>query len=166
MQSDILFDNIYIGHSLADAEKLQAESFDVKVKTEQAQKDASKPKETPKPKSPLDLKFLDDPLRYVQDKFEVFLAVAQRDPMEAVKTVPEVAGAIVAIFGILAAALFAVVGINSATAQDKAKKASQKTKEAAATAKDKVAEATATATEKVQNETTKRTTRSSGPAEQ
>ena len=166
MQSDILFDNIYIGHSVDDAAKFQAETYDLKVKAEQAEKDASKPKEEPKPKSPLDLNFLDDPVRYVKDKFEVFVAVAKRDPMEAVKAVPEVAGAIVAVFGIFAAVLFAVVGVNSAAAQDAAKRASAKGKEAVTTAKEKVSEAAATGTEKVQSEVQKRTTRSSAAAEQ
>ena len=166
MQSDILFDNVYIGHSIADAEKLKTETYDLKIKAEQAEKDASKPKDTDKPKSPLDLNFMDDPLRYVQDKFEVFIAVARNDPIEAMKAVPEVAGALVAILGILAAGLFAVVGINSAAAQDQAKKASQKTKEAATTAKEKVTEAAATGSEKVQSEVQKRTTRSSAAAEQ
>jgi calnexin len=36
MQKDILFDNIYIGHSIADAEKLRAETFDLKVAAEKA----------------------------------------------------------------------------------------------------------------------------------
>ena len=166
MQSDILFDNVYIGHSIADAEKFKAETYDLKVKAEQTEKDASKPKDADKPKSPLDLNFMDDPLRYVQDKFEVFIAVARNNPVEAIKAVPEVAGALVAIIGILAAGLFAVVGVNSAVAQDKAKKASEKTKEAATTAKEKASEAAATGSEKVQSEVQKRTTRSSAAAEQ
>lgn len=166
MQSDILFDNIYIGHSIADADKLKAETYDLKVKAEQAEKDASKPKEVPKPKSPLDLNFMDDPLRYVQDKFEVFIAVAKHDPMEAIKTVPEVAGVLVTIFGLVVAGLFAVVGVNSAVAQDNAKKATAKAKEAASVVKDKVAEAATTGSEKVQSEVQKRTTRSSAAAEQ
>jgi calnexin len=29
MQNDILFDNIYIGHSIEDAEKLRKETFDL-----------------------------------------------------------------------------------------------------------------------------------------
>ena len=37
MQSDILFDNIYIGHSVEDAEKLKVETFDVKHAIEKAE---------------------------------------------------------------------------------------------------------------------------------
>ena len=166
MQSDILFDNIYIGHSVEDADKLKAETYDIKVKTEQAEKDASKPKTEDKPKSPLDLKFLDNPLRYIQDKTEVFITLFKKDPMEAVKAVPEVAGVGVALFGILVAGLFAVVGVNSAAAADKAKQAKAKGKEAATVVKEKVSEAAATGTEKVQSEVQKRTTRSSTAAEQ
>ena len=34
MQGDIMFDNIYIGHSVADAEKLAQETFAKKKKSE------------------------------------------------------------------------------------------------------------------------------------
>jgi calnexin len=161
MQNDILFDNIYIGHSVADAEKLQAETYDIKVKTEEAEREATKPKIEDKPKSPLDLKFTDDPVRYIKDKTEVFIALAKKDPMEAVKAVPEVAGALVALFGIFAAVAFSIVGVNSAAAQAQAQQVKAKGKETAKVVKEKVSEAAATGSEKIQSEVQKRTTRSS-----
>ena len=167
MQSDILFDNVYIGHSVEDADKLKAETYDLKIVAEKAEKEASKPLEPEKPASPLDLKFMDDPLRYIQDKFEVFMLVAQKDPIEAIKAVPEIAGAFVALFGVVIAVLFAMFSIgNVEKAQAQARTAAQKAKDAAITTKDKVAEAAATGSEKVQSEVQKRTTRSSAAAEQ
>ena len=58
MQSDILFDNIYIGHSIEDAEKLKTETFDVKHPIELAEEDATKPQPPEPVKSPMDLKFM------------------------------------------------------------------------------------------------------------
>ena len=40
MQNDILFDNIYIGHSVSDAEKLAQDTFEVKKAVEKAQEEA------------------------------------------------------------------------------------------------------------------------------
>ena len=68
MDKDILFDNIYIGHSVADAEKFAQETFFEKHPIEQLLELAEKPKEDEKPKSPSDLVFMDDPIRYIKEK--------------------------------------------------------------------------------------------------
>lgn len=52
MQNDILFDNIYIGHSIEDAEKLRKETFDLKHPVEVALEEASKPKLRRRPPLP------------------------------------------------------------------------------------------------------------------
>ncbi|KAF5021498.1 hypothetical protein F66182_6472 [Fusarium sp. NRRL 66182] len=157
MQNDILFDNIYIGHSVEDANKLAEETFGIKHPIEKAQFDADKPKKEDKPKSPSDLNFLDDPVHYVQEKLDLFLAIARNDPIQAVKFVPEVAGAAVAILISFIGLIFALVGLGkSPAAQKTASKASDKAKEV----KDKASEATATGAEKVKGEVNKRTTRS------
>lgn len=158
MQSDILFDNIYIGHSVEDAEKFAAETFHVKHPIEKALLEAEKPKQDDKPKSPSDLKFLDDPVVYIKEKLELFLAIAQQDPVQAVKFVPEVAGGIVAVV----VTLLAVVGviISSLTSSPAPKKAAGDAKDKAKSGKDKAAAATATGAEKAKGEATKRTTRS------
>ncbi|EAT88145.2 hypothetical protein SNOG_04385 [Parastagonospora nodorum SN15] len=83
-QKDILFDNIYIGHSIADAEKLKAETFDPKHAAEKADEEANKPKVEDSPKSPSDLVFKEDPVRYF---------------------VPEVAGGL----GVIAVTIFALL---------------------------------------------------------
>ncbi|KAJ8105826.1 hypothetical protein OPT61_g9947 [Boeremia exigua] len=50
MQNEILFDNIYIGHSIEDAKKLEEETFVPKKAAEKAEEEANapKPKDSPK----------------------------------------------------------------------------------------------------------------------
>lgn len=165
MQNNILFDNIYIGHSVEDAEKLKSQTYDIKRPIEDAEDEASKPKSSDPPKSPSDLKFLDDPLLYVREKVELFLTIAKDSPIEAIKFVPEVAGGA----GILAVTIIAIVigslGSKGAKPPPQVKKAAEKVKQAAVEAKDTVADAAASGAEKAQTEVNKRATRSSGPVE-
>lgn len=165
MQNDILFDNIYIGHSIEDAEKLKAETFDIKKPIEDAEDQASKPKPSDTPKSPLDLKFLENPVLYVREKVELFLAIAKDSPIEAIKFVPEVAGGV----GILAITIIAIVigslSSKGVTPPPQVVKAAEKVKEAAVDAKDAVVDAAVSGVEKSKAEVNKRTTRSSGPVE-
>jgi calnexin len=158
MQSDILFDNIYIGHSIEDAEKLAEETFHVKHPIEKALLDAEKPKKEDKPGSPSDLKFLDDPVLYIKEKVDLFLTIAQKDPVEAIKFVPEVAGGIGA--AIVFAVAITVFIISALTSSPTAQKAAGDAKQKAQTAKDKATSAAATGAEKAKGEVTKRTTRS------
>lgn len=116
MTKDILFDNIYIGHSIEDAEKLQQETFDVKKKYEVAEEDALAPK-APEPAAEAAESFKDDPVNFIKQKLELFFAVAQQDPMSALKAFPEVAGAIIAgfvtVFAVLLGLISAVTGSSS-----------------------------------------------------
>lgn len=164
MQNDILFDNIYIGHSVEDAEAFQKETYDVKIAIEKEEEERSKPKKEEKPtKSPMDLKFMDDPVLYVKEKVGLFMEIAKRDPMEAARFVPEVAGAIAIVavtvlffFGYLVG----MIGGVAVPSKDQVKDKAQKAKESAANAKDKAAEAISTGTEQVKDEVSKRTARS------
>lgn len=158
MQSDILFDNIYIGHSVEDAEKLAQETFFKKSVVEKALEDAEKPKADDKPKSPSDLKFLDDPVLYVKEKLDLFLTIAANDPIQAIKFVPEVPTAV----GGLLVTIVALVGIFTmgGSAPEAVKKTAGDAKEKAKDAKDKAAEAVATGAENVKAEVNKRATRS------
>ena len=166
MQSDILFDNIYIGHSIEDAEKLKSETFDVKHKIETAEEEATKPPpEDDEIKSPSDLKFMDDPVFYIREKVDLFMAIAKTDPIEAIKFVPEVSGAIGAILAVLIAVVVGAVTSSGATPPPQVKKAAEKAKQAAMDGKDQLTDAVSSGTEKVQSEVNKRTTRSTGPAE-
>jgi calnexin len=158
MQSDISFNNIYIGHSIEDADKLAAESFKPKHAVEKALAEADKPKPEDKPKSPSDLVFLDDPVLYVKEKLNLFITIAQKDPIEAIKFVPEAAGGIVAVVVTLIAIVAGLVGLGGSSPA--VQKAAVDVKAKAKEATDKAAEATATGAEKAKAEINKRTTRS------
>jgi calnexin len=162
MQKDILFDNIYIGHSVEDANVLKAETYDLKIVAEKAEEDASKPKVEDKPKSPSDLKFFDDPVHFIREKVDLFITIAQRDPIQAIKFVPEVSGPIGAVLALLLTIVFVSL-FNSGAAPSKqdVKDAAKKSAEKASELKDKAADAVATGTEKAKEEVQKRTTRSS-----
>ncbi|KAJ6446051.1 calnexin precursor [Purpureocillium lavendulum] len=134
MQNDILFDNIYVGHSIADAEKLAEESFKLKHP------------------------FGDDPVLYIKEKLDLFLTIAKKDPIEAIKFVPEAAGGIAAVFVTLIAIIVGLVGLGGSSPA--VQKAATDAKDKAKEVKDKAASAAATGAEKVKGEATKRSTRS------
>jgi calnexin len=159
MQADVSFDNIYIGHSIDDAKKLADETFFVKFPVEKALEQAEKPQEAPKPKSPSDLKFLDDPVTYIKEKLDLFLTIAAKNPIEAIKFVPEVPTAI----GGLLVTIIALTGIltSGGSAPAPVKKAAADVKEKAKEVKDKAAEAVSTGAEKTKAEANKRATKSS-----
>ncbi|KAL5346947.1 hypothetical protein ACLOAV_008090 [Pseudogymnoascus australis] len=160
MQNDILFDNIYIGHSIADAEALAAETFDIKHTIEKAAELAAKPKAEDKPKSDLDIEFADDPVKFVKQKLDLFITIAKHDPIEAIKYVPEVAiGAGVGALTLLGV-LVGLLSMGAAPAADKAKAAAKSGKAAAKDGKDKAASAAASAVDAGKAEVNKRTTRS------
>jgi len=161
MQNDILFDNIFIGHSIDDAAKFADETFFEKHPIEMLLELETKPKITDsrKPSSPSNLVFLDDPVTYVKEKLDLFFTIAQKDPIQAIKFVPEAAGGLAAVFVTILALIAGVVSMSSSSAAPKVKKAAADAKSAAVDAKDKAAEAVASGTEQAK-EATKRATRS------
>jgi calnexin len=158
MQNNILFDNIYVGHSVDEAKKFADETFFKKHPVEKAAEEADKPKADETPKSPSDLKFLDDPKTYLLEKFDLFLTIAKKDPIEAIKFVPEIAGGLAALFVTVVALLFGLVGLGSSPAPA-AKKVAADAKEKAKEVKDKAASAAASGVDTAK-EATKRATRS------
>ncbi|KAL3476397.1 Calreticulin family-domain-containing protein [Aspergillus californicus] len=156
MQNDILFDNIYIGHSVEDAEQLRKETFDVKHPIEVAEEEASKPKKKDEDTA-TSVTFQEDPITYVREKVDHFVGLAKEDPLNAVKQVPEVAGGLGAL---LVTMILIIVGAISASSPAAAP-ATQKGKEAAKSTKEKASEAVSSAAETVKGGATKRTTRSS-----
>ncbi|KAH9221490.1 calreticulin [Leptodontidium sp. 2 PMI_412] len=160
MQNDILFDNIYIGHSVADAEKFADETFNEKHPIEQLVELSEKPKvdETKPPRSPSDLVFTEDPIHYIKEKLDLFFTIAQNDPIQAIKFVPEAAGGLAAVLVTLLAVIVGVVSMSGSSAPPQVKKAAEKVKSTAVDAKDKVAEAAASGVEQAKAE--KRSTRS------
>ena len=113
------------------------------------------------------LVFMEDPVTYAREKFNLFMEIAKRDPVEAVKYVPEVAG----VIGVGALTLLlGIVGLLSggaaaAPSKEQIKAKANEAKDAAVKAKDQAAEAIASGTEKAKDEVNKRTTRSSAAAE-
>ncbi|KIW90174.1 uncharacterized protein Z519_08817 [Cladophialophora bantiana CBS 173.52] len=167
MQSDITFDNIYIGHSVEDAAAFRAETYDVKRPIEEAEEEKSRPKAEDLPKSPSDLKFIDDPVTFIKEKLDLFITLAKNDPVEAIKFMPEVAGG---IGGALALVIAIVIGLtsmggSSAPSKENAQKGVQKAKDTATEVKEKVQNAAASGAETIKAEASKRTTRSSGNSE-
>src|SRR5271154_4223092 len=162
MQSDILFDNIYIGHSVEDAAALRAETYDLKRPAEDAEEAKTKPIPDSKPSSPLDLKFMDDPVTYVKEKFELFITIAKRDPMEAIRFVPEVAGGLGALVVLLVALVAGAIAMSrpAAPSKEDMKKAAQKAKAAVTDVKDKAADAVTSGADTAKAEVNKRATRS------
>lgn len=165
MQSDITFDNIYIGHSIADAEKFAEETWAEKHPHEELAELADKPKPDTKakPKSPSDLVFMDDPVLYIKEKLNLFFTIAQNDPIQAIKFVPEAAGGLAAVFVTVILLLVGFVGIGG-TAAAKSPAVQNAAKDAKAKAvevKDKAVDAATTATEQVKEGVNKRNTRSS-----
>src|SRR6266702_2175409 len=115
MTEDILFDNIYVGHSVDDAKALAAESFDIKHSLEKAADQAALADE----EEPLDeLTFAENPVEFLRHKAFTFIALAREDPIVAFKTHPEtgvaLAGAVLTFFGMLGA-LFGLVGSQQKT---------------------------------------------------
>ena len=165
MQSDILFDNIYIGHSVEDATSLKNVTFDIKHKIETAEEAASKPKPADPPKAPGETSFKEDPINYIREKVDLFYSIAKNDPVQAVKMLPEVAGGIGALIVTVVALIVGVVAMSSGGPPPQVKKAAEKVKETAVDAKDQAVDAATTGADKLQSEISKRTTRSSGPAE-
>ncbi|KAK0246470.1 Calreticulin family-domain-containing protein [Armillaria nabsnona] len=91
MTEDILFDNLYVGHSLEDAKALAAETFDIKKPLEV---DASKPKDEADED---DLTFREDPVGYLREKVFDFIDLAKLDVVLAFKTHPETGAALAAV---------------------------------------------------------------------
>lgn len=167
MQSDILFDNIYVGHSIEDAKKLQTETFDVKSPVEKADEELSAPKIEPEtPKSPMDIKFLDDPYKYVTERVTLFIMIAQKNPIEAIKFIPEVPATIGAILVVIIATVVGAftMGGSAPTAED-IKKASKKAQDKALDAKDAAVDAATSGADTVKSEATRRSTRRTDAAE-
>ncbi|EGS18750.1 uncharacterized protein CTHT_0053590 [Thermochaetoides thermophila DSM 1495] len=152
MQNNILFDNIYVGHSIEDARKFAEETFFKKHPVEKALEEADKPKIDDTPASPDDLKFLDNPKKYITEKVDLFLTIAKRNPIEAVKFVPEVAVGLGALLISIIAIIAGLVGAGSKPAAPAKKVEGKET----AKEEDKDGKATTTGAETTKSEVTKR----------
>lgn len=115
MTEDILFDNIYIGHSIDDAKAFAAETFDVKHSLEEAADKAALPEDEGEQD---EITFTENPVEFLRNKAFKFIALARDDPVVAFKTHPEtgvaLAGALLTFCGMLGA-LFGLVGSQQKT---------------------------------------------------
>ena len=111
MTEDILFDSIYIGHSIDDANAFAARTFDIKHELEKAAEKDAFPGED---EEELDeVTFTKNPVDFLRNKAFKFIALARTDPVGALQTYPEtgvaLVGAVLTFFGMLGA-LFGLVG--------------------------------------------------------
>ena len=115
MTEDILFDNIYVGHSIDDAKAFAAETFDVKHSLEEAANEAAFPEDEDEQD---EITFPENPVEFLRNKAFKFIALARVDPIVAFKTHPEtgaaLAGALLTFCGMLGA-LFGLVGSQQKT---------------------------------------------------
>jgi len=159
MQNDIMFDNIYVGHSVEDAAALKKETWDLKIEAEKAEEKAAEPKfdETKDDES---VDFKKDPVKFVKSKVEAFITAAKKDPIEAAKTMPEIAGGLGFVALFVVALIFTALSPAAPTKAELKAKA-DKAKSAAEKGKDKATTAATTGAEQVKDGAQKRATRSS-----
>ncbi|KAF9925511.1 hypothetical protein FBU30_004730 [Linnemannia zychae] len=130
MQKDILFDNIYLGHSIADAETLAEETWEIKHKAEKKQEELA----NPKPKTEGLPTFKEDPIGFLVGHLREFIELARDDPMNAIHSRPVVSAVLAAIIGVTLGLGLILVGLltaapraGSARAASKAKKTDELT---------------------------------------
>jgi hypothetical protein len=114
MTEDILFDNLYIGHSVEDAKKLAGETYEIKKKIEGAAKEAEDKAEAEEA-GDIQTIFKNDPVGFIREKVFEFIELAKVDPVFAAKAKPEVAAGLgfVALFFI--GALFSFISGGSSS---------------------------------------------------
>jgi hypothetical protein len=109
MTEDILFDNIYIGHSVEDAKALAKETFEIKRRLEVADEEANSKKLDEEDDSAARPSFRENPVEYIRHKVYTFIDLAMLNPFLAFKTHPEtgigLAGVFFTLFGMLGALL-------------------------------------------------------------
>ena len=92
MQNDILFDNIYIGHSESDAAKFAKETWGVKYAVEKQLEDLEKPKISD---DVFDGSWKENPIKFVTQLVQNFIDLARMDFVTAFKLMPGTGGGIV-----------------------------------------------------------------------
>ena len=150
MQSDILFDNIYVGHSIEDAETLRKETFDIKQPIEKSLEEAASPK--PSPDEEEGTSFRQAPLAFIREKVDTFIYLAKESPVAAIKEVPEVSGSLAVLLVTLTLITVGAIKISTPAPAP----APKKEKGTVSESKEKAAEAVRTAAENAKGEATKR----------
>ncbi|KAJ2996557.1 hypothetical protein HDV02_006390 [Globomyces sp. JEL0801] len=129
MQNDFLFDNIYLGHDVAEAKKLAAETWAIKSKIEKEldppAPESVEPTLLEQASGVADLlkKYFDD---IVQQAIE-FYEMARQDPVEALKELPHIA--VLLVVSVLLPILIISFACGGAEAKPVAKKTKTEKKE-------------------------------------
>lgn len=155
MQKDILFDNIYVGHSIEDAKKLKEETWDVKHNSEVTEEHASEAQKKPEAS---DGSFKEDPLGYVRQRLNFFIGLVKQDPVAAVKAAPDVAGGLGAVVVTLVLVVVGAIGLSTPPPPPTPAPKKEKGK---GTSKDAPAEASSSGADKSAEGTKKRSGKSS-----
>ena len=109
MTPNILFDNIYVGHSEEDAKAFATETYEVKKSLEaDFDKASSKIDEDEDEEQ---ISFKEDPVTFIRQKIFSFVEVAKIDPILAFKSQPETGSALLVSVFTLAGMLLSVVGL-------------------------------------------------------
>ena len=108
MTEDILFDNLYIGHSPEDAKKLAEETFEVKKRVE-AELHKAEAKAEAEEAGDIQTVFKEDPVGFIREKVLEFVELAKIDPIFAAKAKPEVAGGLGLVVLFFIGALFSLI---------------------------------------------------------
>ncbi|EMR11423.1 hypothetical protein PNEG_00446 [Pneumocystis murina B123] len=109
MQSDILFDNIYIGHSVEEAEQFAKTTFQVKYEYERKQEKGI----TPEPEVVLDDVAKESYFDVAVKKVTTFVDLVKTSPVSAFKQMPGTASTIGVVFVTFIALLFGLVTLVS-----------------------------------------------------
>lgn len=133
MQKDILFDNIYIGHSVEDARTLAAETWEIKSASEKKQEELANPK--PKNVSSIP-EFKEDPVAFIVGHLREFIELAREDPLNAIHSRPIVSAAIAAVVGVSLGLVLILVGLLTAAPKTGSKAVAAAKKTDAVTADD------------------------------
>ncbi|KAG0373705.1 hypothetical protein BGX24_011340 [Mortierella sp. AD032] len=120
MQKNILFDNIYIGHSIADAESLAAETWVIKYKAEKEQEELANP--TPKTDEAAS-KDDESLFQFMKRQFGEFITVAREDPMHAMNSYPLVVSALAGAVGVSFGLMLIIMGLMSGDPEAKTSRA-------------------------------------------
>jgi calnexin len=117
MQEDILFDNIYVGHSVDEAEAIGNATFVPKLALEAEEEKLSGPQKETAPwdtdegvLSSVDM-FLADPVSFVLERVLGFFEVFSQDPVSAIREDPVVAAASFGLLLITSATAFGLLNV-------------------------------------------------------
>jgi calnexin len=150
MQSGILFDNVYLGHSEDDAKQLADETWAIKHAIEKAMLEAETVQdlEDDKNNDPVDdedVTLAKQPVKFIRQQVNKFILMSKEDVLEAVFEMPYVAAGLLGAVLMLLAAVFSVLGlVSGGSSSTEETDKSTKKEEASSAAEGTEGESTAT----------------------